>query len=271
MNRTRPVLIETSELAADLDSDDVLIVDMSSDTAYAAAHLPGALHLDYARLTSGRPPAPGKLPATPVLNQALSSLGLTVGHHVVAYDNEGSGRAARLLWTLHALGHEGVSVLNGGFDAWVADRLPVTRDTSSVAPSAFSGQLNDAVIADRDYILARLGATDFALLDARSPDEFHGRNLRAARGGHIPGARNLNWLDTMDDSHQLRLLPADRLRAMLSERGITPDKEVVAYCQTHHRSAHAYLMLKSLGYPTVRAYPGSWSEWGNDPETPIEV
>ena len=90
------------------------------------------------------------------------------------------------------------------------------------------------------------------------------------RGGHIPGARNLNWLDTIDTSRNNRLKSSEELREMLNERGITPDKEIITYCQTHHRSSHSYAMLKSLGFPHIRGYAGSWSEWGNSIETPIE-
>ena len=94
---------------------------------------------------------------------------------------------------------------------------------------------------------------------------------RAARGGHIPGAVNLNWMDTMDPQRQLRLQPAPVLRQLLDLRGVTTDKEVIVYCQTHHRSAHTYWVLRYLGYPRVRGYPGAWSEWGNDPSVPVEA
>ena len=94
--------------------------------------------------------------------------------------------------------------------------------------------------------------------------------MRALRGGHIPGARNLNWLDTIDTTNNFRLKPSEDLQFMLNQIGITPDKEIITYCQTHHRSSHSYVMLKSLGYTRIRGYPGSWSEWGNSSETPIE-
>ena len=125
-------------------------------------------------------------------------------------------------------------------------------------------------VVDKHYILARLGQPDLALLDTRTPAEFTGLDLRAARGGHIPGAVNLPWTDAMDPQRQLRLRPDPVLRKLLEQRGVTPDKDVVVYCQTHHRSAHTYWVLRYLGYPRVRGYSGAWSEWGNDPRLPVE-
>ncbi len=124
--------------------------------------------------------------------------------------------------------------------------------------------------SDKDYILSRLGQPDLTLLDTRSPAEYEGRDVRAARGGHIPGAVNLNWIEAMDQTRQLRFKADPVLRRMLAAIGVTPDKEVIVYCQTHHRSAHTYIVLRHLGYQRLRAYPGAWSEWGNTPGLPVE-
>ena len=94
--------------------------------------------------------------------------------------------------------------------------------------------------------------------------------MRAGRGGHIPGAVNLDWVNAIDQTRALRFQPESVLRDLLESRGITPDREVMVYCQTHHRSSHTYMVLRSLGYPRIRGYPGAWSEWGNDPATPVE-
>ena len=111
---------------------------------------------------------------------------------------------------------------------------------------------------------------DLALLDARTWEEYRGSRVLAQRGGHIPAAVHLNWLDTIDGGRQLRLKTDHELTVMLSQRGIAPDREIVVYCHTHHRSAHSWMMLRHLGYSRVRGYAGSWSEWGNDARTPIE-
>ncbi len=250
---------------------DVLIVDLCKPETYARGHLPGAVHLDYATLTLSRPPVGGLLPDDAALSRALSAIGLTTDRHVVAYDDEGGGKASRLLWTLDLLGHERFSLLDGGYRAWTDAKLPLEAVPVTATPSKFKAAAGRAARADRDYILSRLGATDFALVDARTPEEFSGENRRAERGGHIPGAVNFNWVNAMDQARALRLKPREELAREFTAIGVTPDKEVVTYCHTHHRSSHTYIVLKSLGFQRIRGYPGSWSEWGNDPSTPIAV
>ncbi len=250
---------------------DVLIVDLCKPETYAQGHLPGAVHLDYATLTKSRPPVGGLLPDDAALSLALSAIGLGPERHVVAYDDEGGGKASRLLWTLDVLGHERFSLLNGGRGAWIEAGLPLETEPVTAAPSKFEAVAGQRARASRDYIMDRLGSPDFALVDARTPEEFSGVNRRAERGGHIPGAVNFNWTNAMDPSRALRLRPRKELIGEFAALSVTPDKEVVAYCHTHHRSSHTYIVLKSLGFTRIKGYPGSWSEWGNDPSTPIAV
>ncbi|HXH02998.1 MAG TPA: sulfurtransferase [Candidatus Competibacteraceae bacterium] len=266
-----PRLIEAEQLHAQLQRPELLLVDMRTPPAYAAGHIPGARQLDYSALVRSRPPAMGLLPEPAALAPVLSRLGLSPDAWVVAYDDEGNGRAARLLWTLEVLGHPHLSLLDGGLPAWLAAGLPLSREAPPAAPGSYAVNLaNPAAYADKDYVLAHLGDPDVVLLDTRSPAEYAGLDVRAARGGHIPGAVNFNWTEAMDPIRQLRLKPAAELRALLRSCGATPDKEVIVYCQTHHRSAHTYWVLKHLGYRRVRGYAGAWSEWGNDPALPIE-
>jgi thiosulfate/3-mercaptopyruvate sulfurtransferase len=265
-----PLLIEPDELERRLGEAGMRIVDLGKPETYAKGHIPGAVHVDYNRILSGGKPAPGKLPEPDQIAAVLAAAGIAPDTYVVAYDDEGGGRASRLLWTLDTIGHKYFSLLNGGIHSWANEGHLLTTDT--VAPPATSYPIHETrqAVADKAYILAHLHDPHVALLDARSPEEFNGSKRLAARGGHIPGAANLNWLDTMDRNRNLRFKPEAELREMLAERNITPDKEVIVYCQTHHRSAHSYILLSHLGYHRVKGYPGSWSEWGNDAETPIE-
>ncbi|MHB8534602.1 MAG: sulfurtransferase [Sulfuricaulis sp.] len=265
-----PLIVEPAELEKQLGGEALLIVDLCRPETYAQVHLPGAVHLDYAQIVAARPPVAGLLPSDDHLSELFGVLGMTPESHVVAYDDEGGGRAARLLWTLDVIGHARYSLLNGGLPSWLNERRPV--DTGAVARprSRYAVKIHDAPIADKNYILSHLQDPDVAIVDARTPAEYRGETRRAARNGHIPGAINFDWVNAIDAMRGPRLKPEEELKRTLSGLGVTPAKEAIVYCQTHHRSAHTYIVLKSLGYPRVRGYPGAWSEWGNSPGTPIE-
>lgn len=267
-----PLLVEADVLQTHLGEKHLLIVDLGKADLYARGHIPGAVFLDYNRIVREEKPLGGLLPDEAMLSEVLSSIGLTAQTHVVAYDDEGGGKAARLLWTLEALGHRHYSLLNGGLHVWANEGHPLDQGPENPVPSHYQAQLckECEAVTDRQYILEHLQDPKVVLLDVRSPAEYCGEKCYAERGGHIPGAVNIEWTEVMDLSHNLRLKAIAELRNMLEEKGITPEKTVVAYCQTHHRSAHTWFVLKYLGY-TARGYQGSWSDWGNQPDTPIEV
>lgn len=265
-----PLIVEPVELEKYLGRENLLVVDLSQREMYDEVHIPGAVHLDPALLSSGKQPAAGSLPTEAQLSTILSTIGLTPESHVVAYDEEGGGWASRLLWTLDVVNHPYFSLLNGGICSWLTEGYPISDQLEDKIPTTCKVSCGTRRSVDKDYIIERLGDPSVAIIDARSRAEFIGEDVRAKRGGHIPGAVNLNWVTTMDRGRKLRLKPDEVLREMLSELGVTPDKEVIVYCQTHHRSSHSYIMLKALGFSDVKAYPGSWAEWGNSPDTPIE-
>lgn len=266
-----PLIVEPNDLHASLDNPQLLIIDVSKAGIYQQQHLPGAVHVDFPRLTASRPPVMGLLPSEQHLREVFSSVELTPDRHVLAYDDEGGGKACRLLWTLDVIGHERFSLLNGGLQAWLKEGHPVTQEPPTVTPGEYPISIHRERCADRGYIISHLGNPAVRLVDARSPAEYAGSDVRARRGGHIPGAVNVEWTRAIDQQNNLRLRPEAELRALYQDAGIGPDNEVITYCHTHHRSAHTYIVLKSLGYPRLKGYPGSWSEWGNDPDTPIET
>ena len=264
-----PLIVEPADLEPHLGEDNLLVVDLCTPGVYEESHIPGAIHLEYGAIVRHEQPVMGLLPDQAALERVLSSIGLTPQTHVVACDNEGGGKASRLLWTLQLLGHQHMSLLNGGLHAWLAEDRAMTTDEPTITPSQYPVTYDKSLVADRDYILAHLNDPSIVIVDARSPGEYAGTDVRAGKGGHIPGAVNVEWTEAMDRERNLRLKPVDTLKQMYESAGVTPDKEVIAYCQTHHRSAFTLLVLQYLGYTKLRGYPGSWSDWGNHAETPV--
>ncbi|HFC53532.1 MAG TPA: sulfurtransferase [Gammaproteobacteria bacterium] len=271
MSQQLPLIMEPEQLEQLLGEDNLLVVDMSRKSSYLEHHIPGAVHLECTSILANRRPVMGLVPSAMRLEEVLSNIGMSNDTTVVACDDEGGGKAGRLLWTLDLLGHRNRSLLNGGMCAWRAENRPLSSERASQPPGDYMARLGSKQLITRQELLESLDDPGMALLDTRSPAEFRGEDLRAARGGHIPGAVNLEWTRLMDPERNMRLKPEAELRAMLEPLGITPDKSVVVYCQTHHRSSLVYVALKALGYPSVKGYAGAWSEWGNDPDTPIET
>jgi len=266
---TQHRLIEPNDLSQDQNNAKWHIIDLNPMHVFEHNHIPGAIHLEYDDLVTQKPPVLGYLPNENVLADTLSELGLTPDMAVVAYDDGGGAKACRLLWTLDAVGHTGErALLNGGLAAWQGTNAS-TSAHHPVTPSHYAPRLTNHVVVDKQYVLEHLNDPQIQLLDTRTIGEFNGAIARAARGGHIPSAVNLDWQKTLDIKNHRRLLPTATLRQLYEELGVTPDKEIICYCHTHHRSSHTYFVLKWLGYPHVKAYPGSWSEWGNCDDTPI--
>jgi 3-mercaptopyruvate sulfurtransferase SseA len=264
-----PLVIEPADLASRLNTPELILVDLSSAARYAAGHIPGARFIDPKRTQLGLPPAPGLLPERNQLEQLFAELGHRPDAVYVVYDDEGGGWAGRFIWLLDVIGHHRYHYLDGGLHAWLAEERALSTEQPAAAGGSLSLSLDDAPTATREYLQSRLGAADLAIWDARSPAEYRGEKAFAAKAGHIPGAVNFEWTAGMDQTRALRI--RQDMPALLASLGLTPDKEIITHCQTHHRSGFTYLVAKALGYPRVKAYAGSWGEWGNHPDTPVEL
>ena len=270
-NKVFPEIVEPQQLLARIDYSHICIIDLCKRDTYDKGHVPGAIHLEYNLLDRADPPAMGLLPDINELSNIVSTIGLTPETHVVAYDDEGGGKAARFLWTLDVIGHPSSSLLNGGIHAWLNEGYPFESTAHTGAPTTYRIKHNTAPIADRHYVLQNLHNDAVTFLDARSRAEYTGEKKFALHGGHIPGAVNLDWLMMIDRDNNLRLQPKEEIRNILQSKNISRDKTIVNYCQTNHRSALVYYVLKALKFPHIKAYPGSWSDWGNSNNTPIET
>lgn len=274
------VLVTTDWLADHLDDRDVRILDVDEDTdAYATGHIPGSLGVHWRDDLQTQLERDFLGPKE--FAGLLDKLGITPDTTVILYGGNKNWFAAYAYWYLKYYGHDKVKLLNGGRKKWELEGRPLVTEASRVVPS--SGypvpQGNDRIRAYRDQVAQEVvGKPGKALVDVRSPEEFRGERLSPAhlpqegaqRGGHIPGARNIPWSKAVDPDQET-FLTAEQLTQLYEAEGITPEKEIVAYCRIGERSAHTWFVLRELlGYPNVRNYDGSWTEWGSLVKAPIE-
>ena len=267
MYHQHPVEVLEPDAVADLPETDTLLVQVTSSALFEQAHIPGAVLIEPAELVCGIPPANGKLPSTAQIAATLSRVGYQPDQRIIAFDDEGGGWAGRLFWTLDVIGHYDWAYLDGGLHAWHAAGLPLAQGASAPAPAEpCEITIDTAPIAEISDVMAAIDDADSVIWDVRSAEEYAGLRSGSARRGHIPGAVNLDWELLKDANRQLRLI--DSLDDVAASLGLLQAKQIITHCQTHHRSGLSYLVGRLLGL-NIKAFHGSWAEWGNDPNTPI--
>jgi thiosulfate/3-mercaptopyruvate sulfurtransferase len=271
------VLVDAAWVEAHLDDPNVRLIEVDVDTkAYNEGHIRGAVAFNWQKELQDQ------IVRSPIsqqkLEELLSNAGVSNDTTVVFYGDNNNWFAAWALWILKYYGHNDVRLLDGGRVKWLADQRELTTEVPSYPKTAYKAKAPDTSIrAFRDQILSELGRSGLALVDVRSPGEFSGELLAPAnlpqegaqRGGHIPGAANVPWASAVREDGTFK--SAEELKEIYGGKGVTPDKDVIAYCRIGERSSHTWFVLRYLlGYEKVRNYDGSWTEWGSLIGAPIE-
>jgi thiosulfate/3-mercaptopyruvate sulfurtransferase len=270
-------IVETEWVAQHLNDPGVRIIESDEDPLlYAMGHIPGAVQVDW--FTTLQHPLRRDFITKEQFEELCSSLGIANDTTLVFYGDKSNWFACYALWLFQYYGHQNAKIMNGGRLKWEQEKRPLTKDVPSYPRTTYKAKEPDKSIrAFRDEVLTQSSERK-PLVDVRSPKEYTGELLHmpnypqegATRGGHIPGAVNIPWAMAVNETDST-FKPAEELRALYEGQGIKPDEKVIAYCRIGERSSLTWFVLKYLlGYPNVKNYDGSWTEWGNLVDAPIE-
>jgi thiosulfate/3-mercaptopyruvate sulfurtransferase len=273
----KPVLVTTEWLAEHLNDDSVVVAEVDEDPdLYDEGHIAGAVKLHWR--DDLQDPVERDLVDKPSFERLMSERGISNDSTLVLYGDKNNWFAAYAYWYLKIYGHEDVRILDGGRQKWTDEGREFTIDVPQRQQSDYTASERDESIRTyRDTVKEGIGEQSKALVDVRSPQEYSGDLIAppgyeqegAQRGGHIPTAASIPWATAVRDDGTFK--SADELRDLYKSKGVTPEKEVTAYCRIGERSAHTWFVLRELlGYETVKNYDGSWTEWGNLVDVPIE-
>ena len=273
----KPVLVTTDWVAEHLNDENVVVAEVDENPdLYDEGHVPGAVKLHWRE--DLQDPVERDLVEKEQFEQLLGGLGISNDTAIVVYGDRNNWFAAYAYWYLKIYGHQDVRILDGGRQKWVDEGRELTTDVPSPQQKPYTAKERDeALRAYRDGVRQQIGADAKVLVDVRSPQEFAGELIAppgyeqegAQRAGHIPTAASIPWATAVRDDGTFK--SADELRDLYNGKGVTPEKEVTAYCRIGERSAHTWFVLRELlGYESVKNYDGSWTEWGNLVDVPIE-
>lgn len=273
----REALVSTEWVAAHLNDPNVRLVEVSVDTtSYDTGHIPGAIGWSWKQDTQDT--LRRDMPDRDAFLALMTQAGITNDTTVVLYGDMDNWFAAYALWMLKYYGHRDARLMNGGRKKWLAEGRETTTEVPQYPFAHYKHQLsNDHLRVYRDAVLAHINQPNGVFVDVRSPDEFSGKLLAPAnlpqegsqRGGHIPGAKNIPWSKAVNEDGTFK--SAAELRTLYEGNGVTPEKDIIAYCRIGERSSHTWFVLKHLlGYPKVRNYDGSWTEYGSLIGVPVE-
>ena len=257
------MFISTQELEKIIQNDSVLILDARSYKDYSKGHIPGAVSLDLFSFHWADTSQKGLVSFGEHMRKILSYAGIDENKKIVFYDDVSGMLASRGVWMCLYFSHPDVQLLDGGLTKWISENLTIATESTIYKPSNLTTPINSSIIIGFEELNENIDK--ITIIDARSPDEFDGIIPRAARGGHIPTAKNIDWNNNLDDSGKLK---SDEELDSLYQ--MNKESEIVTYCQGAYRAANSFLSLKKLGFKNVKVYLGSWGEWGNKMDLPIE-